>query len=346
MIVSNSAADQFLKRPPGGEIFFLVHGNDEGLIRERVRKLVDRALGDNPDPLRLVRFDGDAVAREPALLADEAQAISMFGGSRVIWIAAQTRDLTPALEPLFRAPPSECAIIVEAGSLRKGGELRSLFEKGERAAAIECYPDDRRSLAALIEEEARAANLRVSPDVREALLELLGADRMTTRNEIAKLILYAAGRETITVEDVQAIVSDAAPSMLDEAIDAAFAGDARGADKAAQAYFGDGGDASLLLGAVIRQAALLQRLRLEMDSGRPFETALQAARARVFFTRKGALERAANRWSAARLNRLFAPLQAAALRVRQDAAIAEPSALRALWAIASSARAGGQREAL
>jgi DNA polymerase-3 subunit delta len=342
MIVSNSAADQFLKRPLGGEIFFLVHGNDEGLIRERVRKLVDRALGGDQDPLRLVRLDGDVVAKEPGLLADEAQAISMFGGNRVVWLTAQSRDLLTALEPLFKAPPAECAIIVEAGSLKRGSELRSLFERDAKAAAIECYPDDRRSLAALIEEEARAANLGVPTEVREALLELLGADRMTTRNEIAKLMLYARGRGAITAQDVEAIVSDAAPSMLDEAIDAAFAGETRAADKAAHAYLAGGGDASLLLGAVIRQAGLLHRLRLEMESGRPFETALQAVRARVFFARKTALERAANRWSATRLNRLFAPLQAAALRVRQDAEIAEATTLRALWAIASSARGGAE----
>jgi DNA polymerase-3 subunit delta len=341
MIVSNSGADQFLRRPLGDAIFFLVHGNDEGLIRERARKLVDAALGGDPDPLRLVRLDGDAVAREPGRLADEAQAISMFGGSRILWIAAQGRDIMPALEPLFRAPPAECVIVVEAGSLKKGSELRSAFETGPKSVAIECYPDDRKSLAALIEEEARAAKLRVPPDVREALCELLGADRMTTRNEIAKLMLYARGREAITAEDVQAIVSEAAPSMLDESIDAAFQGETRGADRAAHHYLADGGDASALLGALIRHASLLHRLRLEMEAGRSFETALQTARARVFFTRRTALERAANRWSSARLGRLFAPLQAAAFRARQDADVAEPSALRALWAIASSARSSG-----
>ena len=101
MIVNNSAADQFVKRPPGDIVFFLVHGSDEGLIRERVRKLVNAALGENFDPLRLVRLEGEAVARAPGTLADEAQAISMFGGSRAIWLTAQGRDILPALGPLF-----------------------------------------------------------------------------------------------------------------------------------------------------------------------------------------------------------------------------------------------------
>jgi DNA polymerase III subunit delta len=341
MIVSNSAAEQFLKRPPGDAIFFLVHGNDEGLIRERARKLVRNALGDDPDPLRLVRLDGDAIAREPGVLSDEAHAISMFGGSRVIWVAAQGRDVLPALQPLFQTPPTDCTIVVEAGSLKKGSELRSAFETGERRVGIECYPDDRRSLTALIDEEAKAAGLRVPPEVREALCDLLGADRMTTRNEIAKLMLYAKGQEAVSGEDVQAIVSEAAPSMLDEAVEAAFRGDSRAADKAANEYLADGGDASLLLGAVIRHANLLHRLRLEIEAGRPFEGALQAARARVFFQRRAALERATNHWTSSKLGRLFAPLQAAALRARRDAGIGEAAALRALWAIASNVRPAG-----
>lgn len=338
MIVSNNAADQFLKKPPGEAVFFLVHGNDDGLIRERVGKLVKAALGGDPDPLRLIRMDGDAVAREPGGLADEAQAISMFGGSRVIWIALQARDIMPALEPLLKAPPVECVVVVEAGSLKKGSELRSAFEKGANCAAIECYPDERRNVAALVEEEARAAGLRVPPDVRDALCDLLGADRMTTRGEIAKLMLYARGREALTAEDVEAIVSGAAPSMLDAAIDAAFFGDVRAADKAAHGFLADGGDPAALLSAAMRHALLLHRLRIEIDAGRTFDAALQAARARVFFTRKSALERQSSRWSAPRLGRLLPPLQAASARARQDAGLAEATTLRALWAIASSGR--------
>ena len=120
MIVGNNSADQFVRRPPSETVFFLVHGNDEGLIRERAGKLVAAALGDDPDPLRLVRLDGEALTRTPGRLVDEARAISMFGGSRVIWIGAQGRDILLALEPLFRAPPVECTIVVEAGSLKKG----------------------------------------------------------------------------------------------------------------------------------------------------------------------------------------------------------------------------------
>ena len=116
----------------------------------------------------------------------------MFGGHRVIWIELRGRDIAPALAPLFKAPPRDCAIVVEAGLLKKGSALRSAFEKMDKGVSIECYPDDRRGLAALIEAEARQAGLRIAPDVRDHLITFLGADRMTTRGEIAKLLLYVA----------------------------------------------------------------------------------------------------------------------------------------------------------
>jgi DNA polymerase-3 subunit delta len=337
-IVANGGADAFIKRLPKDMAFYLVHGNDEGLIRERSKGIVSALLEGDADPLRVIRFDGDALAREPGALSEEAYAISMFGGHRAIWIELGARDIAPALAPLFKEPPRECAIVVEAGSLKKGAALRSAFEKMANGASIECYPDDRRSLGALIEAEARHAGLGMAPDVRDYLAAFLGADRMTTRGEIAKLLLYAAGKAEITAADVEAIVSEAAPSTLDDAVDSAFLGDYGAIEKTASQFFGDGGDPAFLLIAIVRRALMLHRLRLDMDGGRSLEAALQAQYIRLSPMRRSALERQTARWSTAKLGGLSGPLRAASERARRDAKMAEFVTMRALWAIASSAR--------
>ena len=211
--ISNMTADAFVKRPPRDMRFFLVHGSDEGLVHERVKTLVGAALQGAADPLLLTRLDGDVVARDPGALADEVYAVSMFGGARAVWIEAQARDLLPALTPLFARPPVDCTIVVEAGSLKRGAALRNAFEKSGAAASIECYPDDKRTLAPLIEAEARAAGMTIAAEARDYLVGLMGSDRGATRGEIAKLILYAHGKQRIEIGDVEAIVADAAPSI-------------------------------------------------------------------------------------------------------------------------------------
>jgi DNA polymerase-3 subunit delta len=339
--IGNTTADAFVKRPPRDTRFFLVHGIDEGLIHERVKRLVEAALGGEGDPLRLTRLDGDAVARDPGALVDEVYAISMFGGSRAVWIEAQARDLLPALAPLFARPPPDCAVIVEAGSLRKGTALRTAFERADNAASIECYPDDKRALAAVIEAEARAAGLAIAPEARDYLIGLLGSDRLTTRGEIAKLTLYARGKERIEVEDVEAIVADAAPSGLDAAIDAALLGDMAGLEASARRYFADGGEAGLLVIFLAARLTLLHKLRLEMEGGRSFEAAMQTQAVRISPSGRAALAKEAERWSSSALSKRLVAAATVAARVRRDPRLADILATRALWSLASGLRARG-----
>jgi DNA polymerase-3 subunit delta len=341
-IVRNDGADAFVRRPPPDMRLFLAHGLDEGLIHERARALVNAILAGDKDPLRLARFDGDALAREPGKLADEAYAISMFGDSRAIWIDAGSRDLAPLFEPLFARPPSDCAIVVEAGNLKKGSPLRTAFESASNAASVECYADDKRALAALIEAEAREARLAIAPEARDYLASLLGTDRMTSRGEVAKLMLYAAGSGKVEVADIEAIVTDAAPAEVDAAIDQALLGNVREVETTAGRFFADGGDAGFLLIRLAARVTLLHRIRLEMDAGRSFDGAAQALFVRLSKEGRDALARQARLWSAAALGRRLPAIQTVAARGRRDARLARALATRALWALATGARAGGR----
>jgi len=341
-VVNSAAADGFIERLPKQIRFVLVYGPDEGLAQERAKAAVRKLIGADPDPLNLVRLEGDAVARDPGALADEAYAIPMFGGARAIWIDAQARDLLPALEPLFARPPTDCAIVVKAGVLRRGAALRAAFESSAIRASIECYSDDAGALQSLIEAEASAAGLSIAPDARAALVSLVGADRQTTRGEIAKLMLYARGQSRIEAEDVEAIVSDAAPSNLDQVVDQALLGDLPAVETALARFFHEGGEADHLMMRLIARLTLLHRLRIEMDQGRSFDAACQALFVKLPLGARRALARQAERWTSESIAQRLPAVRQASARVRSDARLGEVLATRALWALASRGR-GGRR---
>jgi DNA polymerase III subunit delta len=340
-IVNSASADGFIQRLPKEIRFYLVCGPDEGLAHERVKAIVRNLIdGGDPDPLQLLRLEGDAVARDPGALADEAYAVSMFGGARVIWIDAQARDLLPSLEPLFARPPTDCAIVVKAGQLRKGTGLRAAFETSPISASIECYSDDASALETLIDAEARAAGLAIAPDARTALVALTGADRQTTRGEIAKLMLYARGKSAVTAEDVEAIVSDAGPSNLDEVVDQALLGDLKAVETSLTRFFHEGGEADHLMMRLVARLILLHRLRLEMDQGRSFEAACQALFVKLPLSARRALARQAERWTSESIAKRLPAVRLASARVRGDSRLAEVLATRALWTLASRSRGG------
>ncbi len=336
--IKSYAADGFIERLPRDVQFFLIHGSDEGLAHERVTAIVRKLVGQDSDPLRLVRLEGDALARRPDMLSDEAYAVSMFGGSRAIWIDAQGRDLTAALEPVFARPPAECAIVIKAGQLKKGHALRTAFEKSPSAASIECYGDEPKALGALIDGELRAAGLSIAPEARTALVEELGADRQTTRAEITKLVLYVRGKSRIELDDVRAIVSDAAPSPLDDLVDQALGGELQKAVDSAVRYFGDGGDADGLIARLVARLTLLHRLRLEMEAGHDFDAACQALYVRLPPESRRGLAKAAQRWTSEAIAQRLPNIRTTSARVRAAPNLAEALASRALWALASLRR--------
>lgn len=339
-VINNFAADGFIQEMPKNFRFYLVHGPDEGLTHERSKAIVRNVLAGDMDPLRLTRLEGDAVARDPGILADEAYAASMFGGDRAIWIDAQGRDLLPALEPLFVKPPGDCTIIVKAAQLKKGAALRNAFEKMSNGASIECYADEAKLLGSLIDAATREAGLEIAADARAGLQALLGADRQTTRNEIAKLMLYSLGRSRIEVAEVEAIVSDAAPSVLDQLIDHALIGDLPAVGSHASRFFYEGGDADHLMNRLIARLTLLHRLRLEMDQGRPFDAAYQALFIRLPQDARRALCAEAERWTSDSLAQQLPAVRAASAGVRAEPGLSEALATRALLALGfrSSAR--------
>ncbi len=331
--VKNADADRFIVKPAPNIFLYLVFGTDAGLIAERAQKIIAASVDDLKDPFQFLRISGDELAADPLRLADEVNTIPMFGGRRAIAIDAQGKSFVAALEPILARPPLDCTIVIEAGALKRDAPLRKLCESNPRAAALECYPDSAKDVAQLIDSELRADNLSIDSDARTLLISLLGEDRLTTRAEIAKLVLYARGAGTITIDHIAAIVAEASSLALDTAIDGAFEGDLRAVEKTAERVFSEGGDYNALLGAALRHATALHRARLDAESGRG-----PGGGGGFGFRRSPAFERHVRAWPSERLSRTIIALNQAIGKARRDPRLADQIALRTLWSIALNAR--------
>src|SRR5580704_2792166 len=265
--VKSHEAERFLARPPPHVYLYLVFGTDAGLVTERARKIMSRAVGDPKNPFQLVRIGGDELANDPARLADEVNTIPLFGGRRAILIEAQGKAFVAAFEPVLGAPPRDCTIVIEAGALKKDAPLRTLCERERNAAAIQCYPDSAEDIAHLIDAEVVAAALSIAPDAKAFLVSQLGQDRLSTRSELEKLVLYAHGAGDITLDHVAAIVCDASNLIVNEAVYAAFDGGFAALDARLRHIFAGASDYHALLVAALRYALDLHRAGRDADEG-------------------------------------------------------------------------------
>ena len=336
-----SEIEKFLARPDPARPIVLVFGPDAGLVRERAEALVRASIDDAKDPFQLARLDGDDLASEPTRLVEEANTIPLFGGRRAVWVKAGSRNFAPAVEALVAAASPDCRVVIEAGDLKRTAPLRALCERAKNAVALPCYADTERDLVRLIDDEMREAGLAISPEARAALVPLLGGDRLASRQEIAKLALFARGKAQVELDDVMAVVADASTLALDGLIDAAFAG----RTTELEVQFGKARTAGTSPGTIVstalRQVTQLHRARLAVEDGASVSEATGVIQPFVHFSRKAAVEAALRSWTSARLERAMAQLAEALLESRKQAGLADVIAQRTLLSLAVNARRKG-----
>lgn len=330
--------DRILARPDPAVRLVLIYGVDEGLVAERTATFIKAVTGATDDPFSIVRLEQSAIADDPGRLADEADAVPLFGGRRAIAIRlAGNASIIPALEALLAVPPVDSWVVISGGDLRKTSPVRRLCETETGAAAIACYADTGRDLDRVIDEETKAAGLKIAAEARVALKDLIGADRLASRSEVQKLCLYAAGQAEITTDDVEKIIGDASPFEIDEAIDALALGDAGSFARAWRRLIATGTPGSVIAGAAIRHFNFLHRARAAYDAGERAGDLVARTMPPIFFKRRANVERAIALWPLARIERALAALDQAMLDGRIRSAISDEVIGQALMMIGTLA---------
>lgn len=327
--------DQFAKRRARDFRIVLVYGPDRGLVSERASELAKLTGVDMGDAFSFMRLEASDITSDPGRLFDEANSTGLFGGEKLIWIkgAGADKALAEAVSGLAENPPSNAWVIIEAGDLKKGANLRKAAESANAAMAVPCYADDAKSLNLLIDEELSAAGLRITADARMALQDCLGGDRIASRNEIRKLVLYARDDGLIEESHVTAIVGDASAISADDAVDAVLKGDLAGFHHAIQKVVSSKTPVFLVLQGCLRQLQLLDLMRTEIDGRRAsIQDAVNAHGRHLHFRRKPIVEGALRNLSAQAISTEMNRLQAAVLQTRQRASLEDTIAMQALLA--------------
>ena len=333
MKVEPRRAAAFL-RDPGPVRAVLLHGDDEGLVRHRADALTRAVAGAADDPFRVAWLAREDHAR----LGEEASAIAMLGGRRVVRVRDVADGLAPAVEQVLQAP-GDSLVVLEAGGLRRG-KLLSLVERSPAGAALACYPEAGAELRGAIAGQLEAAGVRADADALDWLRDHLGGDHASTRGEIEKLALYAGGERRLDLDAVMACVGDQASASMDDAVFAATLGDLALADRSVERAFAEGVASVGLLRAMLGHLVRLHQARGQMEAGASVSEAVEALRPPVFWKRKADMVRAAGAWPPVRIAAAMADVRRAELSCKQTGAPDGVIARRAVMGVARQGAAG------
>lgn len=280
---------------------YLLYGPDESGSRALAGALA-KALGDGAERIDLAPAQLKA---DPALLADEAAAVSLFGGARHIRVEGAGDDCLAAVEALLDAPAAGNPVVLIGGALRKDARLVKRLEGDAAALVFASYPPEGADADRIAAELARAVGLRLDGDCARRLAEAAGGDRAVLAREIDKLALYAdadpAAPREATHAMIDAIGADASEADPGRLLDALFAGDTVALDRELARALAEGQDAIPRMRAVLRRLGAMLAARAEMARGASAKSAVERSARGMFWREKDALVRDLPRWSTPRL---------------------------------------------
>jgi DNA polymerase-3 subunit delta len=326
--------ESFLRKPDPQIGAVLIYGEEPDAVRELAGRVVKKVAGAVDDPFAVVTLQEQDLAADAARLMDEVQSISMFGGSRAVWVKGAGESFLKAVMPVLEGKPNGNLVVAEASSLAKSSQLRAMFERSPHALIVPLYEAEGGEIAGMAEQILAADNLRIGHDALARFIELAGTSRGLVRREAEKLALYCLGNERVSLEDVEAVCGNDTGATPDELADSVFSGEVEAADRLFHDLMLSGGDAGRLLGAVHQQALRLQDFRLAIDRGASAEQVLKQARPPVFFKRQRVVQTQLRAWSLSDLVTAGSTLSANVLAARQNAGLAAAIAGRCLLSLA------------
>lgn len=193
---------------------YLISGSDESGIENAAGKLLQKLVGENPDP-----FLCDTIVESDNLspLAALQQAISsvksppFMGGRKTVWLknfsGFPKESKTGAFGGTFSllydfiengVPPDICFVLSGPGIDHKKKLYKLCREKGTVKEYEKPVPGSRewqQQMASIIKGRARDKKVEIESEAVEYLVETLGADTNRIDPELEKLISYCGGTD-------------------------------------------------------------------------------------------------------------------------------------------------------
>ncbi len=298
--------EPFLKSPDPKARVVLIYGPDDGLMRERSVKIAKTVVTDLDDPFNVATLSADILNDDPARLNDEANAMSMMGGARLIWIKEGADKLTTTIKGYLENPSEDNLVIIEAGTLGTRSSLRQLCEKNKNAAALPCYVEDERGMANLIREMLSGAGFRIEADATHLLSSSIMGDRMRARSEIEKLIIYMGEPKgqnlVVTLRHVQAACGDGGATTLDDLIYAIAGGNTKIAMSSYQRLIGEGIADVVILRTLQNHFRRLHYVGAMMQQGKSLDQAIKSLQPPIFFKLEQPFKAHLSKWKGRKLD--------------------------------------------
>ena len=297
MKITTKDLPSFVQNPPPGVRVVLVYGEDSGQVKELATTISNNIIENIDDPFAIKTINIGNMDENSSSLYDEVNSQSLSFGKTVVAAKIGSENISDELKAIMEGPIPASLLVLGGDYLPPKSPVRQILEKSPLAAVIPCYQDTERSLLDLVRVAAREENVRVSKDAEEYLVNRLGVDRLVTRQEIEKLMLFARKTQKLSLDDARCLLEDSGAMSVEELVYAVTDGNYKKISLYANRAAEEGVSSIVIIRAIQRHLYRLYQVSQAVQSGKTIADAMDNLKPRVFFTFKARFQKQLGIWT-------------------------------------------------
>ena len=198
--------------------FFLLYGNNSGLIKETIKNTLKPILYK-----KVFTYDESEVINNPNDFREEVLNKSFFENEKLIIISRSTDKILKVVDEIIEKNIEDLAIILTSSTLEKKSKLRNFFEKNKNTICVPFYEDNERSLVLIIQNFLKEKKILLSNQSINLIVQRCGGDRINLYNELQKIESFSKNKKKIDIEDIFRLTNLSENLNFNELVDNALA---------------------------------------------------------------------------------------------------------------------------
>ena len=197
--------------------YFLLYGNNKGLIEEIIEKNLKPNLSKN-----IFNYEEIEVLNNLEDFKENISNKSFFENDKLIIIKRISDKILKIINDIIEKNLEDIAIILVSESLEKKSKIRNFFEKENNTVCIPFYEDNKLTLNQLVQEFLRKKNLKLSQQNINIIVERSRGDRINLNNELNKIENFLSNKKSISEEEILKITNLAENYQVGELVDSSL----------------------------------------------------------------------------------------------------------------------------
>ena len=194
--------------------FFLLYGNNSGLIKEIIKSKLKPFLYK-----KVFNYDESEIINNLDDFKEDILNKSFFDNEKLVIISRSTDKIYKIIEEIIEKKVENLAIILISGALEKKSKLRNLFEKNKDTICIPFYEDNDRSLVSIVQNFLKEKKILISKESINLIIQRCGGDRINLYNELQKIESFSKNRKRIDIEDIAKLTNLSENLNFNELVD-------------------------------------------------------------------------------------------------------------------------------